>query len=161
METTTRVFLKQVVDYVYAYYKLDGSCFRDKKRNANIVRARHVAIYIITTHSGWGSSEISRYFGLTHASSIHAVRKIKGYISYDKKLQDEITDIETGLSLAPNTTVRLSDTKQIILKGFTKKEIEEFMLINNPKETTIITLSRHDQDSQSIVQQHSEVFGRS
>lgn len=62
---------------------------RGKKKNKEIVMARHIAMYLIREFTPLNLSMIGRYFNRDHASVIHAVKKIK----YEKEIYQDVQDI--------------------------------------------------------------------
>ena len=58
-----------------------------RSRERKIINARQLFFKLIRMHTELSLSEIGKIAGLDHATIIHAIKKLDGYLSYDKKLR--------------------------------------------------------------------------
>lgn len=157
-ETMQINFCKEVV---CRYYGKEISYLDTFSRKHEFVKVRQVCMYMIRKTFKIGFNKIGNYFNKNHATVIHAVNNINGFLEYDKDLQKEINDIDTILRLKSSannkkidlendfyyidmnnvSTVKITPQKSIIFTGFTKEEInrmnlfdtkDNFNWLNNP-----------------------------
>lgn len=70
-----------------------------KTRSGTIVRARHIAMYLIRQRLMLSYPEIGSICGnRDHTTVMAAVKKIKTLLEYDERTKAEIADIETDLA---------------------------------------------------------------
>ena len=141
-------YIKKIVEM---YYGVHHNVWRSKTRKKEYVYIRHVAIYLtyIMTRKDAQKPSLAqigqKFNGIDHATVLHAKRKIEGYLTYNKDLKGEIDELKTliedrtkldtdqdlmkdhyFIDLNEIISLRLSDQKAVILKGFTEKEAEMF-----------------------------------
>ena len=88
--TTDRVILE-----VARYFSIEENDIRSRKRNANLVWARHVSIYIISKVTGISNSQISKDLKMDHTSVSHALKNVEKQMSidpYKKRSIEELID---------------------------------------------------------------------
>lgn len=89
------VNVSYIQDIVSSFYNIDVSNIRGKKRNANIIYARHIAMYLSRMLVDSSLKEIGRGFGgRDHSTIIHACEKITGNLEKNKKLKEELAELE-------------------------------------------------------------------
>jgi len=134
-------------DIVANYYGMDTKdCFSTKTRKREIIQVRHVAIYLIMTNVKTSTTSLGREFNYDHATIIHAVKKISGYLTWDVELKREIAEMQNLIKLKALAvtkgmdinndfyfidmnnfhSIKLSTKKAIILVGFDESEIKSF-----------------------------------
>lgn len=85
---------------VAKYYKLPLGDIKGKARKADLVLARHIAMYLSHKSLKKTLEEIGDYFDKRdHSTVIHAIDKITKRSKDDPKTQQQIFDIETDLNL--------------------------------------------------------------
>lgn len=82
------------------YYQIRLSDIYDKGRKANIVKARHVAMYLSKKLTSNSLQEIGQAFGgRDHTTVMHAERKIKKLIKTDNVIKRELNILEQTLNI--------------------------------------------------------------
>ena len=156
-----------VTQVVCKYYKQDHTDIANNIRKREWVKTRQVVFYIIKNITNVSSNQIAKHFKLNHATILHALKVIKGYMSWDKDISKEVNDIIA--SIKPKSSAILSgydiDTdfyfiqldnfisikngnKAIILTGFTDDEASQFIKANGIKQTPI----KHDDTTLYILE---------
>lgn len=64
-----------------------------KTRVRHIVEPRQVAYYFLKKYTRMSLSSIGKIFNQDHATALHAVKKISGLVLYDKKIRDEVSEL--------------------------------------------------------------------
>lgn len=88
----------QIVSAVSKYYDIPVDMIKGQKRNAPIVHARHVAVFVTRelTQDSW--KHIGTLFGdRDHTSMMHGYQKIHERIHTDRTLRGEVKQIMRGL----------------------------------------------------------------
>lgn len=135
-----------IVKLVQNYYKVDEDYFRRKTRKYEIVFPRQVAMYLIRKNTKLSLYSIGEKFGnKNHATIINGVKRIKGYIQVDKKVKEQVNDIQYTISLKSKSAIdgsnlnesfyyinlnhfeslRLKEEKSILFAGFSDQELEQ------------------------------------
>ena len=90
----------EIIESVSIYYGIRIDEIRSRKRHAQIVRARHVALYLIREDLRLSLHECGALIGRDHSSVLHAVNLVQQSITPnsigilpDKQLTKEIADI--------------------------------------------------------------------
>ena len=90
----------EIIESVSIYYGIRIDEIRSRKRHAQIVRARHVALYLIREDLRLSLHECGALIGRDHSSVLHAVNLVQQSITPnsigivpDKQLAKEIADI--------------------------------------------------------------------
>jgi chromosomal replication initiator protein len=90
--------LESIIKAVSAYYDLKPQDLRSKSRQRQLVRARHVAMYLGRKHLGASLPEIGRAFGgRDHTTVLASVRKVEGLLTSDAGVQAVISRLEKML----------------------------------------------------------------
>lgn len=89
----------QVISAVADHFKLKKSSLRGKSRVKDLVRARHLAMYILKEDLSMPLVEIGRWFSdRDHTSVLHACRKIGEEVRADDKLFQDLSALRTTLT---------------------------------------------------------------
>ena len=83
----------RIISEVSHVLKISDADIRSKKRMAEIVWARHVAIYVTSRVTNISNMQISKEFKMDHASIGHALKKVEDRISTDNFEKRRITEI--------------------------------------------------------------------
>ena len=94
-ETDDKPITMHEIERVVAdHYKLRCALLRSKKRNKEIVHARHVAMYLVRTLTSASLPQIGKSFGdRDHTSVLHACNKIKGMVDDDWRFKEEVEQL--------------------------------------------------------------------
>ena len=93
-----RVKPYDVIKIVSDYYHVKQTVLRGKIRLKSIVRARHMAMYILKEELKLPYMEIGRWFSnRDHTSAIHALRKVTAELAIDPDLKVEYETIRSTL----------------------------------------------------------------
>ena len=85
----------RIISEVAHVLRIPEDDIRSKKRNAEIVFARHVSIYITSTVAKITNFQIAKEFKMDHSSVSHAIKRVEDEISvdsYKRRLVNEIKD---------------------------------------------------------------------
>ncbi len=97
MEKETSI--SRIQDVVCDYFGITAKLMISKKRQANIVLPRQVAMYIINNMTHSSTIEIGNAFGKRdHSTVIHAIEKIKTLKKMDKNLNTKMEKVIKELS---------------------------------------------------------------
>ncbi len=92
--------IKEIQKCVADYFGLQVSDLCSKRRTKDVVKARHLAMYIIRKETTKSFPQIAMKFGkMDHTSVLHAVRKIQGLSESDPEICDHIEGIRRKLGL--------------------------------------------------------------
>ena len=143
--------LALVRDTVCMYYKQNKNIFNIKDRRKEVIKAKHSAIYLASKTVKTGPTELGSFFKCDHSSVAHAIKKIEGYLRYDKILKEEFTEIqkiilsqgvsevkeklqtdEKGYFISLDDCISIIPEKgrAIILSGYSETELIRFMDAN-------------------------------
>ena len=87
-----------VVDETAGYYHLTPEDLRGPSRKKDVVRARHVAMYLLSEEKGMRDTDIGRQLGrCDHSTVSSALRKIRSQINIDVQLRRDILTIKEAL----------------------------------------------------------------
>ncbi len=99
-EVTTTITADTIIDKVASFYNVKISELKGHRRLKQLVRPRHVAMYLVRSHTDHSFPEIGRLFsGRDHATVQHACKKIRGLIQRDSDIRSAIHTLERSLSL--------------------------------------------------------------
>lgn len=91
--------MSRIQEVICDYFGVTPKSLISKKRNANIVLPRQVAMYIVNDMTNSSTTEIGNAFGKRdHSTVIHAVEKIRNLRKMDKELDEKIEKIIKELS---------------------------------------------------------------
>ena len=82
--------IQKTFDVVCRQYGVSVADIQGKRRQANIVIARHVATYILRQITELSSIEISRYFSQDHSTSLSAINKVEEKIADDPVFEETV-----------------------------------------------------------------------
>ncbi len=93
-----RVRIEDIQRVVARQYNVSRSDLLSSRRTANVVRPRHVAMYLAKIMTLRSLPEIGRRFGgRDHTTVLHAVRKIDAVIGNDTAFAEEIEVLKRQL----------------------------------------------------------------
>jgi chromosomal replication initiation ATPase DnaA len=72
---------------------------KTKRRFRSLVVARQVCMYLMRKHTNKTYKDIACEFDMNHATVFFTYKQINNLLSWDKKLQSQIKEIETILKL--------------------------------------------------------------
>ncbi|OGH10247.1 MAG: chromosomal replication initiator protein DnaA [Candidatus Levybacteria bacterium RBG_16_35_6] len=88
----------EIIKNVCDFYRIKTTQIKGAKRNASLVRARQVAMFLLKKEVGLTFSEIGNLLGgRDHTTIMHGVEKIEGLMEKDK-LSEDILGITGGLN---------------------------------------------------------------
>lgn len=97
-ESTKELTIESIAKATAQYYRLPLADLKSKARTKNIVKARHVAMYLSRKLTNITQEETGEYFGgKDHSSVIHAEKTIAKNVKSDASLAKDINTIETNL----------------------------------------------------------------
>lgn len=97
-ESTKELTIESIAKATAQYYRLPLADLKSKARTKNIVKARHVAMYLARKLTNITQEETGEYFGgKDHSSVIHAEKTITKNVKSDASLAKDINTIETNL----------------------------------------------------------------
>lgn len=86
---------KEIIDVVVQYYGVEKDDVIARSRKQEIVRARHVAMYLCRNLTNMSLSKIgTRFAGRDHSTISHACTKIGDLLDVEPSLQQEIEEIQ-------------------------------------------------------------------
>lgn len=85
--------VEKTFDKVCEKYQVTVKDITGKRRQANIVIARHVATYILRQITDLSSIEIARYFSQDHSSILSAIKNVEKKIEDDPSLENTISGL--------------------------------------------------------------------
>ena len=98
-EAVSHLTENQVIETVADYYGLTPSQLIGKIRTAQIVLARHIAMYLIKTYIGTPFTKIGYLFGgRDHTTVMNGVQKVENALPNDPMLQQAISDLKGKLN---------------------------------------------------------------
>jgi len=74
------ITIDDVLDVVCEYTKIDRSAILGKARYKEIMRARHLFVYLAVEHTGRSYSEVGRFCKKDHTTILHSVRLVSDLI---------------------------------------------------------------------------------
>ena len=142
-------FCEFVKNVVCKYYNIDD-VLRDKSRKRNVVIIRQISTYLMRTMGNVSYSTIAKFFGLSHSTLIHGAKTFKGYLDWDKDLQNQVKEIQTSITvkavvhkskfninsefyfidLTNFHSVKMNE-KSLLFAGYTDEEVDAFLAYNN------------------------------
>lgn len=94
---------QDIIKTVANHYKIKQSAVKGKRRSKDIVRARHVAMYLLRNELQIPLEEIGQWFsGRDHSSVIHAVKKIEQDLILDYNTQQDVSAMKMSLVAISN-----------------------------------------------------------
>lgn len=84
-----------IIDAICSFYSLKPTQLKGSKRDASLVKARHICMYLLKEESKLTFVEIGNLLGgRDHTTVMHAVEKITGLLSKEDDVSGEITSIK-------------------------------------------------------------------
>jgi chromosomal replication initiator protein len=100
IKTKLKVSPTEIISAVATHYHVKQSAIRGKRRVQALVKARHVAMYLLKEELHMPLTEIGRWFSnRDHTSALHATRKIKKALNEDQYLQRDVAALKTSLAV--------------------------------------------------------------
>lgn len=97
-QKTLRVKPQDIIQSVSNHFHLKQSAIKGGRRNKELVRARHIAMYLLRQELNSSLEEIGQWFGgRDHTSVIHAVKKIEKEILVDETIAQDISALKMSL----------------------------------------------------------------
>lgn len=94
-----RVKPQDVIKTVSNHYRVKQSAIKGKRRSKELVKARHIAMYLLRTELQIPLEEIGQWFsGRDHSSVIHAVRKIDEALVVNPNMQQDVSALKMSLT---------------------------------------------------------------
>jgi chromosomal replication initiator protein len=95
--------LDEVLEATATYHQLSLDDLVSKRRTKEVVRARHIAIYLAREETDASLPQIGEALGgRNHSTVLHGYQKIADEVASDKELRDEVSAIRRQLYLFPN-----------------------------------------------------------
>jgi chromosomal replication initiator protein len=85
----------QIIETVCDFYGIKPTQMKGKKRDAHLVRPRHVCMYLLKEDGGLTFAEIGNVLGgRDHTTIMHAVEKIENLLANSENTQEEIHSLK-------------------------------------------------------------------
>ena len=143
----TKKAIEIIKELVCCYYQTDKSILKNKSRKSKSIKIKHICVYLSKKHLGITTVKTGEIYNLDHSMVVYIIKKINGFLDWDAEFKKEIKDIEEALeskiyseenidstkyyiSLNDFYSIKLQENKAIILKGFSKNEINSIKLVN-------------------------------
>ena len=95
--------LSDILETTATYHQLSLDDLVSRKRTKDVVRARHIAIYLAREETNATLPEIGKLLGgRKHSTILHGYKKIAGAFADDDALRREVGNIRRQLQLFPN-----------------------------------------------------------
>lgn len=85
--------VEKTFERVCEKYKVGVGDITGKRKQANIVIARHVATYILRQITDLSSIEIARYFSQDHSTILSAIKNVEKKIDDNPSFEEEVTEL--------------------------------------------------------------------
>lgn len=150
LSETVKLKEERIIEYILKivekYLQVDSNFVTTQSRRAELVFARQVSMYLIFRYSTCSLERIGAVFnGKDHATVIHAKKTISNLMDTEKKVKEQIKELEEIIELnikaiSENLDLQkdfyyinfndyhsmiISENKGLILTGFDDKEIEK------------------------------------
>jgi len=94
---------QDIIKTVANHYRIKQSAVRGKRRSKDLVRARHVAMYLLRNELQIPLEEIGQWFsGRDHSSVIHAVKKVEQDLILNYSIQQDVSAMKMSLMAISN-----------------------------------------------------------
>lgn len=139
-----------ITDVVCAYYNQDKAVLKIKTRKTEVIRVKHTIVYLSNKNVRTGPSELGKFYGINHASVLHIIKKINGYLTWDTDIVKELGEMQQmithkSIELSERLSgedyyfvdinnvksFKINEKKVVLLSGFTDVETKDFATINN------------------------------
>lgn len=99
VKRTSTVDLDLIIKNVCRRYPYTAEEIKSKSRNKDLAFVRHLAIFLMKKFTDKSLRDIGRYFGgRDHATVVHALQKMEGYLAINHDLQEMVRVIEAELT---------------------------------------------------------------
>lgn len=105
----------EIIESVSIYYGIRIDEIRSRKRHAQIVRARHVALYLLREDLRLSLHECGALIGRDHSSVLHAVNLV----------QHSITPNSIGIVPDKDLTKQIQDIRFLTKSTWSRSELDE------------------------------------
>jgi hypothetical protein len=136
-----------IKDVVCSYYNLDNDIYESKSRQSNLVKAKHIAIFIAKKQLSLTLVDVGNAFKFDHSNIVYIVKKIEGYIEFDPRLRKEIEEIQNIIRFKATEKLRLEQDyyyiplnefssikpdqdKAVLFKGFSEEELNSIVIFD-------------------------------
>lgn len=92
-----QITFEMIAETVCSHYDIDNDLLFGKSRKREISDARQVVMYLAKNMTGLSSTNIGTRLSRTHATVLHACKTIEERLSVEKKLQDELSQIQNEI----------------------------------------------------------------
>ncbi len=97
-QKTLRVKPQDIIQSVSNHFHLKQSAIKGGRRNKELVRARHIAMYLLRQELNSSLEEIGQWFsGRDHTSVIYAVKKIEKELLVDEAIAQDVSALKMSL----------------------------------------------------------------
>ncbi len=94
---------QDIIKTVANHYRIKQSAVRGKRRSKELVKARHIAMYLLRNELQIPLEEIGQWFsGRDHSSVIHAIKKIEQDLIIDQNIQQDVSAMKMSLIAISN-----------------------------------------------------------
>lgn len=94
-----RVKPQDIIQSVSNHYHLKQSAIKGKRRNKDLVKARHIAMFLLRNELNTPLEEIGQWFSnRDHTSVIHAVKKIEQELLVDDLIAQDLAALKMSLA---------------------------------------------------------------
>lgn len=94
---------QDIIKTVANHYRMKQSAVRGKRRSKELVKARHIAMYLLRNELQIPLEEIGQWFsGRDHSSVIHAVKKVEQELIVDQSVQQDVSAMKMSLIAISN-----------------------------------------------------------
>ena len=142
---------ENIVNYILTiiqiYSDLKYDYYFKKSRKVELVKARHLAMYFAKEYTEISLKKLGRKFNKDHSTIIHGINRIKNGIKYEPDVSKDVKNIKkiihTRISamlgdvdieeqyyyidLNSIYSIKIDNTKSIILNGFNEEEANAFI----------------------------------
>jgi len=142
---------ENIVNYILTiiqiYCDLQYDYYFNKSRKEELVKARHLAMYFAKEYTETSLKKLGKKFNKDHSTIIHGINRIKNGIKYEPDVSKDVKNIKkiihTRISAMLGDvdieeqyyyidlnyiySIKIDNTKSIILNGFNEEEANAFI----------------------------------
>lgn len=94
----SKIRVEDVIEECCTFYKIERDAILSQRRDWNVVRPRHMAIYLARRLTTRSQSSIGRTFSnRDHTTILNASRRIEALVQTDEKLKNEVEQISLNI----------------------------------------------------------------
>ncbi len=94
---------QDIIKTVANHFRMKQSAVRGKRRSKELVKARHIAMYLLRNELQIPLEEIGQWFsGRDHSSVIHAVKKVEQDLILNQSVQQDVSAMKMSLIAISN-----------------------------------------------------------